>query len=365
MLARINWTISCLILLHTVLQAQNGKAPAQLKLALHHGFIIPHSRDIVNVSQSKPRGLHLEWARLLQRSTDLERNGLLARRGVALYWVDFDKPGVLGHSLALVPFVEPIVRPWKKWQASMQFGLGLAYVSRHYHPTENPQNLFFSLPVNFWVMLNPGFHYQWNERWQASATFNYNHISNGGMKNPNKGMNFPTWNVGIRYALQPLSLRKPDSIYARLAPTGWYATVSLVASIKNVAATTSHPRTVPARLLGGQALYGWRAGRLSNFSAGTEWIHDGYVQEQDKRASRNRSAWKGAFLAGYELKAGRVQLGIHAAPYLYAPARGNDDRWYQRYSLAYRFGRHLLIGGSLKAHRHVADVADLRLGWTW
>jgi hypothetical protein len=309
--------------------------------------------------------MHLELAWLLQRPSDLEHNGLVARRGVTLYWMDFDKPGVLGHSIAAVPFIEPIIRPWKKWQASMQFGLGLVYVSRYYHPVENPQNLFFSLPVNFWVMLNPGIHYQWNERWQYSLAFNYNHISNGGMKNPNKGMNFPSWNVGIRYALQPISLHKPDSVFTRQRPTGWYRTISLIGSIKNVAATAAHPSIVPARLWGAQGLLGWRAGRLSHFSAGMEWIHDGFAREQDQRDGITRSAWKGAFLLGYELKAGRVQVGVHAAPYLYAPTRGNDDRWYQRYTLFYRLGRHLLIGGSLKAHRHVADVADLRLGWTW
>jgi hypothetical protein len=54
------------------------------------------------------------------------------------------------------------------------------------------------------------------------------------------------------------------------------------------------------------------------------------------------------------------ELGV----YYYNDYRINDDI-YQRYGLTYSFSEHIFAGFSLKAHRHVADFIDLRIGYTF
>ena len=108
---------------------------------------------------------------------------------------------------------------------------------------------------------------------------------------------------------------------------------------------------------------GRRVGRLSGLSLGTEWVYDGYAQEILRRANVEKSPWKGGILGGYELLVNRVRFTIHFGAYVYHPS-GDPDPVYQRYGIFYRFGRHLVVGSTLKAHRHVADVFDMRLGWT-
>lgn len=345
-----------------VTQNKTTQGHFQIGAKWHQGFIIAHSRNLIDVSRSRPFGVEVNAHWLLNREKHIRETGLIAKRGFAAYWMQFNNPKVLGHSIAIVPYVEPLIRPWGRLYGSVQLGLGGAYVSKVYDETNNPTNLFFSLPLNFWVMLNAHLYFNISDQWQASGSFNYNHISNGGMKNPNKGMNFPTFSAGLQYAFHKTKILKPtkDNIW-KSQPRNFYY-LNLISSIKNVPATSNIPRIEPALLYGIQGAFGRRVGRMSGLILSMEWIHDGYKRTLLDRQADPRSAWKGGLLAGYECRIGKVRFQTHIGPYLYNPS-GDTDAIYQRYGLFYQIGKHLMVGSTLKAHRHVADVFDLRIGW--
>ena len=355
-----------LLILPVLSQAQeSGSAhPFQVGAKWHRGFIIAHSRELIDVSKSNPYGFELNVHWLLAGEKEVRETGLIAKRGFAAYYFNFDNPEVLGQSIAFVPYVEPLIRPWGRLYGGVQLGLGAAYLSKVYDEVNNPSNLFFSLPVSFWVMLNTNLYYKINQNWQASAGLNYNHISNGGMKSPNKGMNFPTFNMGIQYAFQSQEIKKPAKNNDWKTQTKNFSYVLLAGSVKNVPAQAGFPSIEPGIIYGVQGMLGRRVGRLSALSAGIEFVHDGHDRILLDRVSDGTSAWKGGFLIGHELLVGKVRFTTHLGPYFYNPAR-TTDAIYQRYGLFYRFGRHLLVGSTLKAHRHVAEVFELRVGWIW
>ncbi len=345
-------------------QSDLVKHPFQVGAKWHRGFIIPHSRELIDVSKSSPYGFELNANWLLAGEKEVRETGLVAKRGVAAYYFNFDNPAVLGHCVAVVPYVEPLVRPWGRLYGSFQLGLGAAYLSKVYDEQNNPTNLFFSLPLSFWAMLNADIYYKVNHQWQANCGFNYNHISNGGMKTPNKGMNFPTFNLGLQYAFQSVEIKKPaKSSVWKAAPRNFYYLLA-IGSVKNTPASLAFPTIEPGILYGAQGMVGRRVGRMSGLSAGIELVHDGFDRILLDRLSDKTSTWKGGLLIGHELLIGRVRFTMHLGPYLYNPSR-TTDAIYQRYGLFYRFGRHVLVGSTLKAHRHVADVFDLRVGWIW
>ena len=352
-----------LLCLPALAHAQQSAKPVQVGASLHRGFIIHHSRELIDVSSSLPTGLECQINWLLADEKHVRQAGLIARRGISLYYMNFNNPEILGHSLAVVPYVEPLIRPGKRLHGSFQLGLGVAYLSKVYDAESNPDNLFFSSPLSFWAMVNARAHYRINPQWQASLGLNYNHISNGGMKEPNKGMNFPTFNAGVQYQLQPVHLQKPLKNQDWKQEPRTFQYLLAVGSVKNIPSSQDYPEVEATLLLGGQWMIGRRVGRMSGLSVGTEWLYDGYAAVQNERNGRDQRAIKGALLLGHELLVGRVRFTIHLAPYVYNPSRGQDDPLYQRYGLYYRFGKHLLLGSTLKAHRHVADVADVRVGW--
>ena len=343
--------------------ARTSRDPFLLGARLHYGFIIAHSRDIINVSNSNPHGFEISAQWLLNAEKYTRNSGVVAKRGFVLQYFNFDNPEVLGHCINAVPYIEPMIRPWGRLYGSVQMGLGLAWLSKVYDAETNPTNLFFSVPVSFPVMINGYLHYKVGPHWEASLGFNYNHISNGGMKLPNKGMNFPTWNAGVNYYIEPVKITRP------LKNDDWkqqprnYAYLLAIGTLKTATASDAHPENKICWQLGGTAMAGRRMGRLSGLAVGTEWVWDGYAQEIMRRLNIEKSAWKGGILGGYELLVNRVRFTLHFGAYVYNPS-GDIDPVYQRYGIFYRFGKHLMIGSTLKSHRHVADVFDVRVGWT-
>jgi hypothetical protein len=59
---------------------------------------------------------------------------------------------------------------------------------------------------------------------------------------------------------------------------------------------------------------------------------------------------------------GRVTFSQEFGLYYYREFRDTDDV-YQRYGLTYEFVKNVFLGMNLKAHGHVADFFDFRIGY--
>ena len=344
-------------------QSEKQRGVFSLGGRLHRGFIIPHSKDIINVSRSNPYGFELQAAWLMTDERHIQRSGMVSKRGFTAHIFDFDNRQVLGRGVGLTPFVQPVFWPHRRLRASLQTGLGFVWLNRVYDAESNPTNLFFSFPLSMLAMVNIYGEYVLTPHWELSAGFNYNHISNGGMKQPNKGMNFPTFNIGAAYAWNPRPIQRPlrDDSW-RQSPRN-YGYLQAAGSVKNAPAADGQSDAEPQWLLGGAAVAGRKIGRLSALAVGAEWMHDGFQREMLDREGSGLSAWKVSLLFGHELLVGRVRFASHLGAYLYSPAP-NIDPVYHRHGLHYRLSSRLWVGGTLKAHRHIADVFDLRASWT-
>lgn len=360
----------CVLLFPTLLFAHPAdslspeRPPFLLGARLHHGFIIPHSRDIAQVSNSHPFGFEINVQWLLADEKYTRESGIIVKRGFLAHYINYDHPQVLGYCLSAAPYIEPLIRPDRRLYGAVQMGLGVSYLSKVYHKDNNPTNLFFSTRISFLLLTNAYLYFKVNPRWDLSMGFNYNHISNGGMKNPNKGMNFPTWNAGAAYHFKHTTIRRASKNKDWKKPPRNYAYLHAVGTIKTAEATDAFPDNKPCWQLGGIAIAGRRLGRMSALAVGTEWIHDGWAREVLDRAGDSTSALKGSLMLGHELLVGKVRFTVHLGAYVYNPSRVTDAV-YQRYGLFYRVGRHVQFGTTLKAHRHVADVFDVRVGWLW
>lgn len=62
---------------------------------------------------------------------------------------------------------------------------------------------------------------------------------------------------------------------------------------------------------------------------------------------------------------GRFDFNQRMAVYTNKPKNYQDHRFYQRYVLNYLLSEHLTLGIGLKAHAHVAEHMELRLGWNF
>ena len=151
----------------------------------HYGYIIIHSRSIRAIKNSYPFGteFNFNWQKIDKKTWDLCH--CYPRVGVLLSFFDFDNKEILGYGFTSGGFVEPFFRTDKRFNISFRLAAGLSFETRPYDENNNPENLSYSLPVNQYSQLALILHYHINPKIKVTTSGNYNHISNGGLKQPN------------------------------------------------------------------------------------------------------------------------------------------------------------------------------------
>lgn len=323
----------------------------------HYGFIIPHSQDIRNIADSNPWGITTDLSIHFTDSASWQYLQAYPRLGASFAYYNFDKPDVLGKAYALIVYVEPFLAAHRKFSFSFRLGGGLAYMNEIYHPVSNPDNLFYSTTISFPLLANVMANFRINEHLLLRAGGTYKHISNGGIRQPNKGINFPTASVGVEYALQPANFPERKPVAATAADKNRYYLLAILGTMKD-------RRDIPTDklpLLGITAYASQKISRLSALTAGAEWIADFTLRQELKNEENNKDFQRGALLAGHEFYIGRFRFNQQLGVYVYAPAPARDPV-YQRWGLEYHTANKFFWGINLKAHRHVADFLDVRVG---
>lgn len=337
--------------------------PVSLGIRGHYGFIIPHSRAIAEISNSNPWGIEVDLAWHLMRERIWKHCYCYPRTGFSLNYFNFNFPEVLGHSVALYPYIEPFIRPQKKLNITFRFGIGPAVVTKVYDEETNPDNFFFSNHLSYVVLLNAALNYRAGKRVITRIAFDYNHISNGGLTEPNVGMNFPTLNAGLDYSFMEVRFpkRPRDTMRVLYTDKGWLDAY-FMGTAKN--AEKGEDQRYP--VIGVGIYYNYLVGRIIALNAGTEWISDYSEKERIRRRYINNPGDapdhnRAAVLLGIDLLFGRFSFIHHWGIYFYEPNHARN-RAYQRYGLNFRFTERLYLGINIKSHGHVADLIDARLG---
>ncbi len=341
--------------------AKNNNRPAfSLGLRSHYGFIIPHSSTIRDVSRSSPWGLELDAALLLTGDRAWDYCFCYPRMGLSLSYFNYANPRVLGNGYTLAYYVEPFMSYRRRLNFSFRAGGGLAYLDTPYHPVNNPTNLFYSAPLSFLLQVNLGLNYRLSPHLNLRAAGYYSHISNGGMREPNKGINFPTASLGLDYTFRPPVLTERSRTH-----TGQMGTDTRKNYFEAAAGFTAKPANPGERqrhpIVGLLGTYHRTVSRRSVLHGGAAWESDWTLKERAERNNETTGFHRASLLVGHDLLIGRFEFSQAVGAYVYSPFRARDPV-YQRYALKFRLNRRLFTAVTLKAHRQVADYLDGRIG---
>ena len=183
----------------------------------------------------------------------------------------------------------------------------------------------------------------------------YNHISNGGFKQPNKGMNFPTAALGLeRYRNTIPVMHKSVSSSTRSGSLRPYLQAQTLTTLKVIREDSINPQKT-CFVYGINAGIEKPLGRLYALSAGAELIFDGYNKESLKREQRLIDYKRVSLTLGQEFLFGKVVFGQALGIYVYSPFKGRNPV-YQKYEISYGIGKNLGMGIFLKSHLHVAEL---------
>ena len=113
---------------------------------------------------------------------------------------------ILGNPFATYIFFNQPILTFKKSKIAYDFDLGLSYGWKPYDPQTNPEQKVIGSSINFIVMFGLQYEFKLSNRLDGIIGANLNHMSNGRIQSPNRGVDQYATNVSIRYRLVP---RKP------------------------------------------------------------------------------------------------------------------------------------------------------------
>ena len=339
----------------------NADKPSQFVLGVrqHYGFIIIHSRELRAFEDAYPRGteLTLNWHLMERKSWEV--CNCYPRVGLLFSFFDFDNRDILGYGFNVAGFVEPFFTSHKKLKISLRPVAGLSLNTKPYDALTNPDNFSYSLPVNVYVQLSLALNYQMSKRLALTFAGNYNHVSNGGIKEPNKGVNFPTATLGLDYAFNPRAFEERLKKKYEGSRKRRYD-IAISSFVKRIFANSAY-----FGVFGIMGSASQQIGRMSALTLGAEWIWDGSLKwRMENQLNIDKSYQRGAVLFGHEFLMGKFTFSQKIGVYFYDYTKYNDPV-YQRYGINYHLSDQIYTGVHLKAHRHVADLIEIRLGWSF
>lgn len=315
------------------------------------GWIIPHNSELRDIASSRPVSFKISSQWMKTSRKNWEACNCFHNLGLSFSVVDFQNQKELGRAWNMSGSFEPLLFRAGKWSGSLSSGIGVSYLTRVFDPIDNPRNTFFSAPISFLLFISPKLTYDFSLHWALQSSFTYNHISNGGQRQPNRGMNFPMWGLGILHYTRKVDF---PSYQKSQIPKTWSFYVDLGFNTRDGASGSRNPNFSFA---GGafRQLTG-----IIGLGGGLELAKDFSLPIQE---NRSEALIPGVFF-GNHLLFGRFDFSQRMVMYISKPAGYQEDHeFYQRYILNYLLNENFRIGAGLKAHGHVAEYMDFRLGW--
>ncbi|MEA3477391.1 MAG: acyloxyacyl hydrolase [Bacteroidota bacterium] len=326
----------------------------------NYGVVFRHSRALPIETQSNPMGYELDFAWHFISQYARDYCNCYPRVGFSLYYWDYRNPDILGHGMTLMAFVEPFFNAHNRVSLSMRAGLGLNYQDKPYHPIDNPLNLAYSTHFAYAILLNFNANFKVSDHAKLILAANYNHISNGGIKLPNKGLNYPSFSFGVDYSFHKSRFNKikTEDWKAESFERRWRKDFGLFLGFRGI---TDDESLYYVKGIFGQ--YAWQISRVSAFPFGLEYLHDGAELARSRiyQSISDKAANKVSIYSGYEYLLGKLVLSFNLGLYVYSPDR-TSSIIYQRYGFRIQLFKMVFAGLNLKSHGHIAEFFDVRIG---
>lgn len=346
-----------LLFYQCLLGQEEKKNPVSIAIKPQYGFILPHSSKVEHLSHTNPFGIELEYAWIMLQDENWQQCNCYSKMGASFLYVNYANPDIVGSSYNLIGFAEPFLFRTHQFLLTTRMGVGISVLEKIYDEHQNPNNSFFSTHISFIVHVDANGYYKLTEKLKLLLFAKYCHISNGGIKDPNYGMNFPTFGLGLNY--QPkgtVDFKKRET--ETFTPAFFYG-IYPFGTIESVSADDDNPEK-SAIATGLYAIVGRTVSKLNGFSIGLDYIYDGAKKEELARAGIAKGHQQISFLLGHHFQFGKFDFSQHWGTYLYAPDKPRS--FFQRYSLSYQFAKHLSGGVTLKAHGDAADNFNVLVG---
>jgi hypothetical protein len=330
-------------------QTNQSDKPFFMGITSYAGQFQVHTKSLYPYNDTHPIGVELEFSQLLLKEQIRETFGTFIKWGAGINYVNFNHED-LGYAITGIGYIEPFLESYGQWRFSIKLGAGLAYMSNPYDEISNPQNLTYSTNLAFPLYAGSTIYYYFTKQLALKTSLSFQHISNGGIRQPNLGINYPVFGIGMEFT---------NNSY-RIPPRQKLHTYTKKKQYEIIAGYSLKEDTTNTNNLHVATLMINRSWQVSRINALTITLFNEY--QQSPSDTDNKEKWSIAPLFGNEFLLGRLgfgqQLGIYVIQGDQAP-----NLLLQNYYLRYNFNSGMIAGINLKAHGRVADFLSIQVGF--
>lgn len=336
---------------------EESRSNIGIELRQKTGFLLPHRSIMKHLVQGHSLGGEISLIYQTNGTEEWHQSFNNPRYGFSAYFSDFGFKEVLGVAYGAYMFGElPFIKQ-NGWNFSGKKGAGLAYVTEIFDQHENPKNNSISTHLNILLVLGLNVSKQFNQS-ELSLSLDMTHISNGGAKMPNLGLNVPYLSLGYTHFLKPLKFSDNNSsdFSKYLISDHWSMNVAGVGSAKQV-----YPTGGDNYLAVGLGFYAQkRFKRKVAAEFGLDFmLNQSHTRFAPPSATQMDVLQVGLYTA-YVLPVNRFSFVLGIGGYL-KNNLGTDGFIYNRFGARYSLSDHWVVNMTIKSHWGRADYFEYGL----
>lgn len=322
---------------------------------MHYGYTLA-PEEIKSLQLRQPYGFEVNIASM---NTSYERWKIFRAyniTGIHAAYFNFRSPEILGSSYLITAFTEPVIQSWRSSVLSVRAGGGFSYQTKIYHPLTDSLNKLVSTRLSFVFSLSAKYKYMLNNDAILTVSGNFNHISNGAIRIPNMGLNFPTVSIGLEYFPHGYPALDQDYTYIEEPGlSGSFIQFQAVGGFRYI-------NDKPAGIYNFNIRYVRQLNAWYALHAGAELLLNGALKETIKIENGKADFKRYAMTFGFDFLPGRFVVTQYLGVYLYTPWKPKDPV-YQRFELTYRIFPNIRTGISLKTYIGEVDFVGLTISY--
>ncbi len=329
-------------------------------LRTYSGNIIAHAADVENTAGSRPYVFEFEYSKRHIGASVWDLCRCYPTTGFLLAYKNYDNR-VLGHGFHLAYFVQYHFLQTTRISPFIRGVGGFEYNTNPYHEIKNPCNQSYSMPLNFSLQYSAGLNFRINERIFTDFSLAFNHISNGGLRQPNRGINWPSFGLAVYYS--------PDFVQAknRKSQSPQYDESEKWAQRLDFY-FSAHSKTFAQKerfgIFGAEYSIARRLSNLHAINTAVEWNLDMSRYRRIEYNNLQKDPHRLGILAGHEFIMGRFRFSQKLGIYLFDELKLTNPL-YHKWGIHYLHNSGFITGIEVKAHRNVAEFVCVRVGWGW
>ncbi len=370
---------------------KSGNDRFSIKVQPFMGGYLMKSSNLEEINPNGPAGIHfgIEFPSTQQRPWQQYLNNPTV--GLGISYIDLGEK-VMGKAIAMYPYIMINGVRSEHFNLKVKIGSGLGVLNEHYYTTldEPIPNKTFSTRINAYLTAGLNLEFPITRNLTINGELGFFHMSNGRMKEPNKGANVLYGGVGLTTTINPDADNERTPIEFPNLPYKW--SINITASSGIHAADQSDPHRFPIFTLHVGAIYstcnwhgiGLGADLFYNDAIGNPETNRGMYRTTTERWRRMR----GGISLNNEFKFGNFTALVDWGVYLFNPVRNlydndhpiygygprplfykstevgvNEAFHYIRFGVKYRIYDNIYLQALAKTHLHICELIEFGISY--